>query len=159
MALGHFDSSIAAAGRDKGPDLQLADALPKVGERTFPAAIKVASNDAGNAIDFDKHRMEEIDGKKWLNDPTELANLMSDNFRHTGKLEFADRYLMNEAMRANYKDLPGWASKFNEALKGTGTSINMGDGVAQPGQGGTTLTYTAHIMRGNKEADSTRIAF
>jgi hypothetical protein len=160
MAAGHFDSSTAAAGKDHGPNLQLVDTLQKVGERPFTGGPKVAQNDvAGKDIDFNKHRMEEIDGKKWLHDPTELANLMSDGFRNTGKLDLADRYMMLEAMRANYKDLPGWASKFNDALKGTGTSIKMGDGVAEAVAGGNEFVYTAHIMRGNKETDSTHISF
>jgi hypothetical protein len=157
MALARFDSAIAATGKDNPPDLHLVDyTILRVGDKLPLDAPKAASN---GAIDFNKERLDEIDGKKWLHDPAELANLMSDSFRHTGKLEFEDAYMMKEAMRANYKDLQGWTSKFNDALKGTGTSIKMGDGVGVAGQGGSSLIYTAHIMRGSKETDSTNIAF
>jgi hypothetical protein len=156
MEVAHFDSSIAAADKDKASDLHLVDyTIIKVGDR-LPISPNVAPN---GAIDFNKERLDEIDGKKWLHDPTELAKLMSDSFRHTGKLEFEDAYMMKEAMRANYKDLEGWASKFNEALRGSGTSIKMGDRAPTVGQGGVMDIYTAHIMHGGKETDSTYVSF
>jgi hypothetical protein len=160
MATGVFDSSIASTREVKDPNLNLLDAgLPRVGEKPFSNPIKVAGNNGGSELDFDKHRMEEIDGKKWLQNPTELANLLSDNFRHTGKLDIPDTYMLKEAMRANYKDLQGWASKLNEALKGTGTSFRVGNGVAEAEPFGNSLQYTAHIMRNGKETDSTTIGF
>ncbi len=172
-----LDSKIAD---DRTPVVNFHGETNNIRSAQLPTVIGSATRDdsAAHGIDFDQHPLPGIDAgasarvadsgtrsngadvadDKNSKDATKLVNGLSDDFfRGQGKVSPTDKMLINEAMREHPFDLQGWANKVNEKLKATGISINVSDGVRQPGLSGDSINYTGDIVKNGKVVDSTSI--